>query len=128
MVWKSPEWMEEAILEVAMDMNKKDYFMDGMFWMFTVSIFVFWIPILGGLIAGLVGGWFAGRIKDALFASVFPAIIFGVALAVLALALPGKWVPGMDSPTPPWVSVLTYVLFLMVGAILGGLRQRIQTA
>ena len=35
---------------------KKGSIGSAMLWMFVISILLFWLPVLGGLIAGFVGG------------------------------------------------------------------------
>jgi hypothetical protein len=92
--------------------------------MYTISMFVFWIPVLGGLIAGLVGGWVVGRVKGALTVSLVPATIFGVVLTLLALTSQWRWLPLIHVSLSPVLLVSSYVVFLMIGAVLGGLRQR----
>jgi len=92
--------------------------------MYTISMFVFWIPVLGGLIAGAVGGWVVGRVKGALTVSLVPATIFGVVLTMLALTSQWRWLTLIHVSLSPVLLVSSCVVFLMIGAILGGLRQR----
>jgi len=58
-------------------------------WMFLISLLLFWLPIIGPLIAGIVGGKKAGGIGSAIVAVFLPGIVFGVVLFALASSLSG---------------------------------------
>ena len=49
-------------------------------WMFIISILLFWLPVAGPLVAGLVGGMKAGRLGSAIIATILPSIVLGVGL------------------------------------------------
>ena len=66
----------------------------AMFWMFALSILLFWLPIFGPMIAGFVGGRKAGTLGDAILAVILPGIVFGVVLFLLASFLTGLPVVG----------------------------------
>ena len=53
-------------------------------WMFVLSLLLFWLPIVGPLIAGFVGGRKAGSLSNSIVAAFLPAIVFGVALFFFA--------------------------------------------
>jgi hypothetical protein len=92
----------------------------AMFWMFVISILLFWIPILGSLIAGFVGGRKAGGVGSAIVAVFLPGIIFFVVLFLLAASLVGIPLIGIAAGAGGlWLSVL-HVGPLLIGAILGG--------
>jgi hypothetical protein len=44
-------------------------------WMGGLSLLLFWVPLAGGLIAGLVGGWKAGSVGRAFLAVFLPAVL-----------------------------------------------------
>ena len=92
----------------------------AMVWMFVISILLFWLPILGGLIAGFVGGRKAGSLGSAILAVFLPGIIFFVAIFLLAASLIGIPLIGVAAGMGGiWLSVL-HVGPLLVGAIVGG--------
>ena len=64
--------------------EKQGSIASAMVWMFIISILLFWIPILGSLIAGFVGGRKAGNVGSAIVAVFLPGIIFFVVLFLLA--------------------------------------------
>ena len=47
----------------------------GMNWMGGLSLLLFWLPVAGPLIAGLVGGWKAGSVGRAFAAVFLPAVL-----------------------------------------------------
>lgn len=53
-------------------------FIKASLWMIVLSILLFWMPILGPVVAGLVGGWFAGTIGRAVLASLVPAVLLAL--------------------------------------------------
>src|SRR5262249_43429454 len=61
----------------------------GMTWMFIISLLLFWLPVVGPLIAGLVGGRKAGGVGNAIVAVFLPIVVTGVALTVFGSALTG---------------------------------------
>lgn len=95
--------------------------LSGMIWMFIVSILLFWLPGIGSLIAGIIGGMKAGGVINGLLAAALPALIFGVALAVLATVLSGMPIIGLVAAMGGTVLALLHVGPLMLGAIIGGL-------
>ncbi len=109
-----------------MKKSREGYLIEGLFWMYTISMFVFWVPVLGGLTAGVVGGRVVGRAKGALEVSIVPATIFGVILMILAFTFQGQYPPWMHFILSPVFMVSSYVIFLLIGAFLGGLRQQLQ--
>ena len=93
----------------------------AIFWMFLISLLLFWLPVLGALIAGFVGGKKAGGVGRALMAVFLPAIVFGVALFFLAATLSGIPAIGILAGAGGVVLALAHVGPLLVGAIIGGI-------
>lgn len=91
------------------------------FWMLTLSVLLFWLPGIGSLIAGVVGGKIAGSVGRAFLASILPSLALGIALLLLAHLLIGL----------PWLSLLAgmggFMLavsgagIMVLGALIGGL-------
>ena len=92
----------------------------AMVWMFVISILLFWIPILGSLIAGFVGGRKAGSVGSAIVAVFLPGIIFFVVLLLLAASLVGIPLIGIAAGAGGLMLSLLHVGPLLIGAILGG--------
>jgi len=93
----------------------------GMFWMFIISLLLFWLPGIGSLIAGIVGGKQAGGVMAGLLAALIPGIVIAVALFVggtmlTALPLVGALLAGSGI-----LLYLIYVPTLLIGALIGGL-------
>lgn len=93
----------------------------GMLWMLFISILLFWLPIIGPLVAGIVGGKKAGGIGAAIMAVFLPAIIVGAGAFVLASIASGLPVFGMVAALGGVTLALMNVGPLLVGAIIGGI-------
>jgi hypothetical protein len=93
----------------------------AIFWMFVLSVLLFWLPIFGPLIAGFVGGRKAGSLGDAILAVILPGIVFGAALFLLASVLTGLPVVGFFAGAGGVVLAFAHIGPLLVGAILGAI-------
>jgi len=89
-------------------------------WMFVISILLFWLPVAGPMIAGVVGGKKAGGVGAAIFAVLLPALVAAVLLFFLASALTGIPLIGFFAALGGfWLSVV-HVGPLLLGAVIGG--------
>ncbi|MEJ2023770.1 MAG: hypothetical protein P8Y00_01890 [Deltaproteobacteria bacterium] len=104
-----------------MDYAKKGSAGAGIIWMFIISLLLFWLPVVGPFIAGLVGGKKSGGVGNALLAVFLPGIIFGVLLFFLATALTGIPLIGSIAGAGGAILSLVHIGPLLVGAIIGGL-------
>lgn len=102
-------------------MSSKGSTMRGFIWMFFISILLFWLPILGPLIAGLVGGKKSGGVGNAILAAIFPAIILGLLVSSLTGVLSGLPLIGLVAGASVVVLTITHIGPLLIGAIIGGL-------
>lgn len=91
------------------------------FIMLLLSVLLFWLPGLGTLIAGIVGGKMAGGVGRALLAAMLPGLVLGVALFVCATLLTGVPLIGILAGAGVLLLVLTQVGTLLLGALIGGL-------
>lgn len=91
----------------------------GGLWMLILAIFLSWLPILGPLIAGFVGGRMIGEEKRALAVALVPAVLLaGVLWLILAaFELP---VLGAVAGFGALVVVAVQDLPLLLGAWFGG--------
>lgn len=96
----------------------------GMLWMLFISILFFWLPLIGPLIAGIVGGKKAGGIGAAIMAVFLPGIIVGVGAFALASILSGLPAFGMVAALGGVTLALMNVGPLLVGAIVGGILSK----
>jgi hypothetical protein len=88
-------------------------------WMLVISMLLFFLPALNGLIGGAVGGFKAGSVKRGLIAALLPAIGAGVGIWVL-LAIFDAPIIGFLSGLAFGVWALISSIGLLVGAMLGG--------
>jgi len=93
----------------------------GAVWMFVISVLLFWLPVVGPFVAGLVGGKKAGGVGAAIVAAFLPAIVSAVLLFVGATLLTGIPLVGVLAGMGAFVLVAAQVGLLLVGAIVGGL-------
>lgn len=92
----------------------------GMIWMFVISVLLFWLPFIGALIAGVVGGRKAGGVGNAIVAVFLPTIVLGVAMFFAASMLTGLPVIGALAAAGGMVLAAVGVGPLLLGAIIGG--------
>jgi len=59
----------------------------GLVWMLVLSILLFWLPVIGPLIAGFVGGRKSGGVGNAILAALLPGLLIGAAAFFFASAL-----------------------------------------
>lgn len=92
----------------------------AMNWMGGLSLVLFWIPVIGPFIAGLVGGRKAGTIGRAVIAVFLPAVLTGVmAFAGVTYLTDTFW--GVLAGLGGVLLSLLQVGPLFVGAVVGGL-------
>lgn len=89
-------------------------------WMFLLSVLLFWLPFLGSLIAGFVGGRKAGNALLGLLAASMPAL--GLALLVFAGTSYLAEVPVIGAIAGGGTFILLFILLtpLALGAVVGG--------
>jgi hypothetical protein len=104
-----------------MSEQKKGSIVSGLFWMLIISILLFWIPSVGPLIAGIVGGKKSGSVGNAIIAALLPAALLGGLLFLFGSALTGAPLIGFVAGAGAFVLVATNVGPLLIGAIIGGL-------
>jgi len=90
-------------------------------WMFLISILLFWLPVIGPLIAGIVGGRAAGSVGTAILAVILPVVCLGAVLLFFGTALTGIPLLGMLVGLGAVALVLLHAGPLLLGAIIGGL-------
>ena len=104
-----------------MSQEKKGSVGSGLFWMLFLSVILFWLPVIGPFLAGLVGGKKAGGVGNALSAVFVPLILLGLLLFGLSSAASGAPVFGALLGTGVIVLVLLELGPLLLGAFIGGL-------
>jgi len=93
----------------------------GIVWMFVLSLLLFWLPVLGMFIAGLVGGRMAGGLGAAIGAVLLPGLVVAVAMFFLATALTGMPLLGAIAGFGTGVLIVANVVPLLAGAAVGGI-------
>lgn len=93
----------------------------AMNWMGCLTLLLFWLPVIGPLIAGLVGGVKAGSVKRALLAVFVPGVMTGVMVAIGVTYLTDLWQWGVLAGLGGLALSFLNLGPLLLGAILGGL-------
>ncbi|MBS63943.1 hypothetical protein [Salinisphaera sp.] len=93
----------------------------AMIWMAVLSLLLFWLPLLGPLIAGFVGGRTAGSAGRGLLAAVLPAAVLCFVLVGFGTALAGLPLIGIIASAGLFVLIVAQSLPLLAGALVGGL-------
>jgi hypothetical protein len=93
-------------------------------WMFLLELLLFWIPVVGPLIAGFVGGRMAGGLGNAITAVFLPAVVIGILSFLLTTVLSALPMLGVLAGFGALVFAIAHVGPLLVGAIAGGITAR----
>jgi len=92
----------------------------AIFWMFVISVLLFWLPVIGPFVAGFIGGSKAGGVGNAVLAAILPGVLLGLALYFLAASISGLPIIGVIAAAGGFVLSLVHIGPLLIGAILGG--------
>lgn len=95
-------------------------------WMGCLTLLLFWLPVIGPFIAGLVGGIKAGSVKNALLAVFVPAVMTGVMAAVAVTYLADVYWGVLAGLGGVALSLLN-IGPLLLGAVLGGAGAGVST-
>lgn len=79
------------------------------FYMSVISLLLIWLPIVGPVVAGIVGGRAARTVGKALLASIIPSILVAGALFAILNAF--------DLPLIGALSGVAIFLFILIGDI-----------
>lgn len=93
----------------------------GMIWMFVISVLLIWLPGLGPLIAGIVGGRVAGGVGNGLAAALLPGILLAAVLFAGGTLMTGMPVFGAMMAGSGIFLYIIYIPALLIGALIGGL-------
>jgi hypothetical protein len=89
-------------------------------WMFFISVLLFWLPLIGPLIAGFVGGRKSGGVGNSILAVFLLGIVFGVVLFAIASSLSGAPLIGAIAGVGGFLLAILHIGPLLVGAVIGG--------
>lgn len=92
----------------------------GSILMFVITMGLFFLPVVNGIVGGVIGGHKVGNTKNAIIAAIVPAMGVGFLLWI-ALKIANIPVMGIP-PSDPELALLVVLsdLGLLVGAAIGG--------
>lgn len=93
----------------------------GMSTMMMLSILLSWVPGLGTLIAGIVGGRIASGLRGAMLAALLPSLMLGVLLFFTAALFANIPYIGVLAAMGGLTLATAQVSTLLIGALIGGL-------
>lgn len=93
----------------------------GMIWMFVISLLLIWLPALGPLIAGIVGGKTAGGVLRGFLAALLPGVLLAGTLFLFGSMFTGLPLIGALLASGGILLYIIYVPVLLIGALIGGL-------
>lgn len=112
--------MAKNVEVTTVKVEKQGSVIAGMIWMAVISLLLFWLPLIGPLLAGIVGGKKSGGIGAAIMAVFLPGIILGGMLFVFSSVLTGLPVIGLIAGAGVLILIAASVGPLLIGAIIGG--------
>jgi predicted branched-subunit amino acid permease len=110
---------------VEREQQEQGSLVSAMNWMGGLSLLLFWLPVIGPLIAGLVGGRKAGTVKRAIIAVFLPALLIGIMVAAGVGYLTHWLWWGVLAGLGGVALSLLNVGPLLCGAVLGGLAAQL---
>jgi hypothetical protein len=116
-----PKWDITKSFTKGRPTMKEGSILTGLVWMFVLSVLLFWLPLLGPLIAGFVGGKKSGSLGNALWAAFLPGILFAVLMFVFASSLTGMPLLGAVAGSGAFFLSMAGIGPLLLGAVIGGL-------
>lgn len=93
--------------------------LSGTLWMIGLAILLFWLPVIGPLIAGFVGGRKSGGVGPALISSIIPALL-AAGLLLLIGSVFGVPLLGAIAGAGVFIILLVETVPMMIAAIVGG--------
>src|SRR5687768_7846708 len=109
--------LEQTPMEQPQIVNHHAGIVMGAIWMVVLSLALFFVPGVNGLIAGLVGGYLVGSLARAMAAAILPALIVAIGLWIL-LAAVGMPILGFFAGAAITVLIVLAELGLFLGAAL----------
>jgi hypothetical protein len=93
----------------------------GMIWMGVISLLLIWLPGIGPLLAGIVGGKVAGGVGAGLMAALLPAVLLTALMFFAGTMLTGIPLIGAIAAMGSLILILFNIVPLLIGALIGGL-------
>jgi hypothetical protein len=105
--------------------RERDHLLAGAGWMFVISLLLFSVPLVNGLMAGWLSGARMGSLRRALVAALaaMPAVALGLGLLLLLFRVP---ILSLYAGITPGQAILLSLVGLLLGAFMGGLLSQLR--
>lgn len=91
----------------------------GSLWMIGVTLVLFFLPLINGIVGGIIGGYKVGGAKRAMLAAILPAFVVAIGLwLIFALADAPVW--GFLAGLTAAALVALADVGIFIGAAIGG--------
>jgi hypothetical protein len=118
--WKESESLETGEPEPVEEYPSEDRVVSGSLIMFALTMALFMLPVVNGMVGGVVGGYRVGSARNALMSALGPLTVATCLLWILMTIFP---LPLMGHPLTQ-ISVAGIILItdcaLLLGAAIGG--------
>lgn len=91
----------------------------GSLWMVGLTLALFFLPLINGIVGGFVGGYKVGGAGRALIAAILPAIVVAIALWVIFAVFDAP-VIGLVAGVAGAALVVLADIGIFIGALIGG--------
>lgn len=106
------------------ELSRRGSIPNAMAWMIGLSALLFWMPVIGGLIAGYVGGHKAGTPARGALAAILPGLMFtafimlfgGLLASIPIIGQVFALLAGMGAIVLSTINLIP----LVIGALIGG--------
>ncbi len=103
-----------------MSQRKDSSIIASSLWMIVISLLLFFLPAINGLLGGAVGGYKAGSVGRGLAAGILPSVVVG-ALLWIAFAMFDAPLIGFLGGLAVGLWALLSSIGVLLGAVVGGL-------
>lgn len=92
----------------------------GLLWMSGLALLLIWLPVLGPVIAGFVGGKKAGSVFRAFVAAIIPSVVLTILAMIFTTMLSGVPIIGVLAGFGTMIFLVGNIGPMLLAALIGG--------